>query len=247
MASKFLSPAGVFAKTLRSFETGGFTCDDVLAQLDRLLTAGASPAELREVLRLREVIEPLPVEAYSKVMGVLEEAIQRSAADTTPMVAPSEHISADSAARPPASVPAPGPRATIRGIVETGSAETVVRDTEVTTPAAWTRAAEPPSAAAAFGEIMDSSGRTVPQDHLSPAPAKGEVLLELRVSRSAGMARVIGASAAILVLIVLAWILGHRAPPPTTASAVPGATIPTAKVPAATAPAAKSPGTLIRD
>jgi cytochrome c-type biogenesis protein CcmH/NrfG len=64
MASKSSSPASAFTKVLRSFETGGFTSRDVVIELKRLLKAGASPNGLWEILRRREFVEPLPVDAH---------------------------------------------------------------------------------------------------------------------------------------------------------------------------------------
>ena len=53
MAAKTSPPASAFKKVLRAFETGGFTCEDVLAELNRLLKSGASPTELLEIVRRR--------------------------------------------------------------------------------------------------------------------------------------------------------------------------------------------------
>ena len=73
MAAKTSSPASAFTKVLRSFETGGFTYRDVVAELKRLLKAGASPTEMSEILRRREFIEPLPVDAHREVLGLLDD------------------------------------------------------------------------------------------------------------------------------------------------------------------------------
>src|SRR3984957_13633155 len=80
MASKSSSPASAFTKVLRSFETGGFTSRDVVSELKRLLKAGASPNELSEILRRREFVEPLPVDAHKEVLGLLDAAKERAAA-----------------------------------------------------------------------------------------------------------------------------------------------------------------------
>jgi sulfatase modifying factor 1 len=80
MRDKTASPAVVFEKVLRAFETGGFTYADVIAQLKRLLTSGASPAELLEVLRREELNEPLPEHVHVKVLDVLNDALGRAAA-----------------------------------------------------------------------------------------------------------------------------------------------------------------------
>ncbi len=67
----------MFDKVLRAFETGGFTYTDVLAELELLLTTGASPIELLEVLRCRELIEPLPEYARAPVLDLLNDALER--------------------------------------------------------------------------------------------------------------------------------------------------------------------------
>src|SRR5450755_859489 len=80
MGPKTSSPASAFAKALRSFETGGFTYNDFLAELKRLLATGASPTELLAVLRRREFIEPLPDYAQ----GESEDSAQASEPATAP-------------------------------------------------------------------------------------------------------------------------------------------------------------------
>lgn len=50
----------VFAMALRSFLLGGITRNEFLERIDEQLAAGAAPAELLEVLRRREIVEPLP-------------------------------------------------------------------------------------------------------------------------------------------------------------------------------------------
>src|ERR1022692_2140389 len=80
MGAKTSSPAWVFEKVLRAFETGDFTYADVLAHLRRLLATGASPTELLEILRRRQWIEPLP-ESAQGVLDLLNDAIRRDAAE----------------------------------------------------------------------------------------------------------------------------------------------------------------------
>src|SRR3984893_13819135 len=104
MAAKTSSPGSAFTKVLRSFETGGFTYRDVVAELKRLLKAGASPTELSEILRRREFVEPLPVEARKEVLGLLDAAKERTAAQAVDP--PAESAGASSV---PASKPAAGP------------------------------------------------------------------------------------------------------------------------------------------
>src|SRR5580704_8123621 len=89
------SPASAFAKVLRSFETGGFTYRDVVAELKRLLKAGASPTELSEILRRRELVEPLPVEARKEVLSLLDSAKERTAAPAADPHAASADASSD--------------------------------------------------------------------------------------------------------------------------------------------------------
>ena len=76
MGIKISPAAAVFAKVLRAFETGGFTCADVLAEVELLLASGASPTELMEVLRRRELVEPLSESAHAQVFDLLHEAKQ---------------------------------------------------------------------------------------------------------------------------------------------------------------------------
>src|ERR1700676_2917324 len=45
------SPVLTFEKVLRAYGTGGFTYTEVVAQLERLLAVGASPAAMLEILR----------------------------------------------------------------------------------------------------------------------------------------------------------------------------------------------------
>ena len=61
MRAKTSSPALMFEKVLRAFETGGFTYTDVVAQLKRLLTSGASPTELLD--KLQQAEQPLAASA----------------------------------------------------------------------------------------------------------------------------------------------------------------------------------------
>ena len=72
-------PAMAFRKVLKGFEIGGLPYAEVQFQLKRLLATGASAAELREVLRRSELIEPLPEYAHSEVLGLLDAAIEQEA------------------------------------------------------------------------------------------------------------------------------------------------------------------------
>jgi formylglycine-generating enzyme required for sulfatase activity len=100
MAAKTSSPASAFAKVLRSFETGGFTYRDVVAELKRLLKAGASPTEMSEILRRREFVEPLPVDAHKEVIGLLDAAKERAAAEATDQQVESAGASSIPASKP---------------------------------------------------------------------------------------------------------------------------------------------------
>jgi len=100
MAAKTSSPASAFAKVLRSFETGGFTYHDVVAELKRLLKAGASPTEMSEILRRREFVEPLPVDAHKEVIGLLDAAKERAAAEATDQQVESAGASSIPASKP---------------------------------------------------------------------------------------------------------------------------------------------------
>src|ERR1700692_1568650 len=79
--SKKASPATVFERILRAFETGSFAYTDVLAELKVLLAAGAAATELLEILQRRELIEPLPEFAHEEVRSLLNDAIARAAAE----------------------------------------------------------------------------------------------------------------------------------------------------------------------
>ncbi|HSZ07511.1 MAG TPA: SUMF1/EgtB/PvdO family nonheme iron enzyme [Steroidobacteraceae bacterium] len=100
------SPVLTFEKVLRAYGTGGFTYADVMAQLERLLAIGASPAEMLEILRRRERIEPFPEYAHVEVVRLLNAAIARDAAEAAanveldPDAAPEPDSGADAQAEP---------------------------------------------------------------------------------------------------------------------------------------------------
>jgi formylglycine-generating enzyme len=115
MAAKTSPPASAFKKVLRAFETGGFTCEDVLAELNRLLKSGASPAELLEIVRRRGFVEPLPVDAHMQILRVLDGAMQLAAVEEKTASAEAESTGAAASAAPAAKpAPAPGPSAPLR-------------------------------------------------------------------------------------------------------------------------------------
>jgi formylglycine-generating enzyme required for sulfatase activity len=81
MLSSAPSPVSTFEKVLRAFGTGGFTFDDLVVQVERLLAIGASPTAMMEALRRRERIEPFPEYAHVEVVRLLNAAIAKSAAE----------------------------------------------------------------------------------------------------------------------------------------------------------------------
>jgi formylglycine-generating enzyme required for sulfatase activity len=81
MRSNSSSPVLTFEKVLRAYGTGGFTYTEVVAQLERLLAVGASPAAMLEILRRRERIEPFPEYAHVEVVRLLNAAIASDAAE----------------------------------------------------------------------------------------------------------------------------------------------------------------------
>jgi chromosome segregation ATPase len=80
IGAKTSSQIWVFEMVLLAFGTGGATYADVLARLRRLLATGTSPTELLEILRRRQLIEPLP-ESAQGVLDLLNDAIRRDAAE----------------------------------------------------------------------------------------------------------------------------------------------------------------------
>jgi sulfatase modifying factor 1 len=143
MSSKTSSPVSLFEKVLRAFETGGYAYADVLAHLQQLLATGASPTELLELLRRRELIEPLPEYAYAELLGILTDAIDLAAvpgSDTPPVQIP------DSREPAPPSAPATAPiadEALKRSYERSREAESaaVARATALAADLAATRAA----------------------------------------------------------------------------------------------------------
>ncbi len=69
-------PAMAFRKVLKGFEIGGLPYAEVQFQLKRLLATGASPGELREVLRRSHLVEPLPEYALREVLSLLDDAAE---------------------------------------------------------------------------------------------------------------------------------------------------------------------------
>jgi formylglycine-generating enzyme required for sulfatase activity len=66
------SPAAMFEKALKAFETGTLTFAELQLTLKLQLADGASPQELSRILQRRELIEPLSERAYQAVLGILQ-------------------------------------------------------------------------------------------------------------------------------------------------------------------------------
>ncbi|HWJ35347.1 MAG TPA: SUMF1/EgtB/PvdO family nonheme iron enzyme [Steroidobacteraceae bacterium] len=154
MSSKTTSPASVFETVLRAFETGDLAYTEVLAQLKRVLATGVSPTELLEILRRRELIEPLPKYAHVQVLGLLTDAIEREAAQNAdPDTAPDQIPNAVPAATRFTSMVPP------KDLTESPSKATIVSLTSITAPISVPR----PDRSAVVGEsAVTSRARTAP-------------------------------------------------------------------------------------
>ncbi len=71
--AKISASGSSFAKVLRSYQTGGITYSDFLGHVNRYLAAGESPEELLEVLRRRQLIEPLPDFVHDAVASLVND------------------------------------------------------------------------------------------------------------------------------------------------------------------------------
>jgi formylglycine-generating enzyme required for sulfatase activity len=108
LGRKTSASGSAFEKVLQAYETGGFTYNNVLARLKLLLTIGASPTELSEILRRRELVERLPEHAHAEILNVLNEAIARAAAEAAAAeAAAAEAAAAEAAAASEAQVATP--------------------------------------------------------------------------------------------------------------------------------------------
>jgi sulfatase modifying factor 1 len=94
----------LFAKVLRSYQTGGITYSDFLGHVNRYLAAGESSAELLEVLRRRQLIEPLPDFAHDALARLLNQP-SLAATEDTAAAAESSSTSDPTTAVPPALEP----------------------------------------------------------------------------------------------------------------------------------------------
>ena len=82
MAAKSPASSGSFAKVLRAYETGGFTSDDVLDELKKLLDEGVSRAELFAVLQRRDFLEPLPGAVHAEILAILHDGMKKAVAES---------------------------------------------------------------------------------------------------------------------------------------------------------------------
>jgi formylglycine-generating enzyme required for sulfatase activity len=79
--AKHHSQAGaMFDKVLRAFEDGDLPFFDLQSTLRRLLSDSASPEELLQILRRREIFEAIPEQAHQEILRVLQTEIQANAA-----------------------------------------------------------------------------------------------------------------------------------------------------------------------
>ena len=81
----------MFEKVLRAFAEGDLHYADVQLDLKRLLSSGAPPQQLLEVLQRWELIEPLPDYAYAGVLRLINDAIDLAEAENAdPEAAPDQ-------------------------------------------------------------------------------------------------------------------------------------------------------------
>jgi formylglycine-generating enzyme required for sulfatase activity len=99
----------MFEKVLRALTEGDLHYADVQLDLKRLLSSGAPPQKLLEVLQRWELIEPLPDYAYAGVLRLINDAIDRAEAENADPETASGQIQdsvAVSAGIPPVARPA---------------------------------------------------------------------------------------------------------------------------------------------
>src|ERR1700679_13871 len=108
MGPRISFPASMFEKVLRAFTEGDLHYADVQLDLKRLLTSGAPPEKLLEVLERWEVLDPLPDYAREGVLRLINEAMELAAVQN-PSADPAPGQIQDSVpARPVAGNAAPG-------------------------------------------------------------------------------------------------------------------------------------------
>ncbi len=90
-----------FEKALRSFQTGGFTDEDVCSEAERQLAAGASPAELMTILQHQHDIEALPEEVYDSLAQVIASAQSAPSAPSAPLAQAVPIRPTETGAKPP--------------------------------------------------------------------------------------------------------------------------------------------------
>ena len=79
MGPRISSPASMFEKVLRAFTEGDLHYADVQLDLKRLLSSGAPPEKLLEVLERWELLDPLPDYAREGVLRLINEAMELAA------------------------------------------------------------------------------------------------------------------------------------------------------------------------
>src|SRR6202789_3825320 len=79
MGPRISSPASMFEKVLRAFTEGDLHYADVQLDLKRLLSSGAPPEKLLEVLERWELLDPLPDYAHEGVLRLIKEAMELAA------------------------------------------------------------------------------------------------------------------------------------------------------------------------
>src|SRR6202522_272955 len=106
MGPRISSPASMFEKVLRAFTEGDLHYADVQLDLKRLLTSGAPPEKLLEVLERWELLNPLPDYAREGVLRHIHEAIEIAVERTANLEPVPEYDPAiDSPALPAAAPP----------------------------------------------------------------------------------------------------------------------------------------------
>ena len=109
MGPRISSPASMFEKVLRALTEGDLHYADVQQDLKRLLSSGASPQKLLEVLERWELLDPLPEYAHEGVLRLINEAMELAAVQN-PDVDPAPGQTPDSVpARTAAGNAEPGP------------------------------------------------------------------------------------------------------------------------------------------
>jgi formylglycine-generating enzyme required for sulfatase activity len=109
MGPRISSPASMFEKVLRAFTEGDLHYADVQLDLKRLLTSGAPPEKLLEVLERWELLDPLPEYAHEGVLRLINEAIELAAVQNPDVDPAPGQIEDSGPARPGAGNAEPGP------------------------------------------------------------------------------------------------------------------------------------------